>query len=65
VKRSWSIASLTRGFFSLGSDTPPGDHPVTDRPHHPESGWKRLIALTLHNGARLAANECMRSGLWE
>jgi len=42
VKPSWSIASLTRGFFSLGSDTPPGDHPVTDKPDQPESGWKTL-----------------------
>jgi hypothetical protein len=38
VKLSWSIASLTRGFFSLGSGTPSGDHLVTDRPDQAESG---------------------------
>jgi hypothetical protein len=38
VKLSWSIASLTRGFLSLGSGTPPGDHLVTDGPDRAESG---------------------------
>jgi hypothetical protein len=43
VKLSWSIASPARGFFSLSSDAPPGDHLVTDRPDQTESGWKTLI----------------------
>ena len=41
---SWSIASLTRGFFSLSSGAPLGDHPVTNRPDQAESGWKTLTA---------------------
>ena len=38
VKLSWSIASLTRGFFRLSGDTPPGGHPVTDSPGQAGSG---------------------------
>jgi hypothetical protein len=45
VKLSWSIASLTRGFFCLSGDAPPGDHPVTDGPDQAESGWKTFSGL--------------------
>jgi hypothetical protein len=31
VKLSWSIASLTRGFSGLSSNTPRGDQAVTNR----------------------------------
>jgi hypothetical protein len=41
VKRSWSIASLTRG--SLSSDTPPSDHLVTNRPDQPDRDEKRSL----------------------
>ena len=39
MKRSWSIASSTRGFLVLRGGAPPGDHTVTNPS---QTGWKWL-----------------------
>jgi hypothetical protein len=40
----------------LSGDAPPGDHPVTDGPDQPESGWKTLKRQSLAGVAQGMTN---------